>query len=295
MVDISPGAVVRCFGLRGVNGSVLFSAEDGVHGRELWRTDGTAGGTTLIKDISPGAGSSFPTSLVALGGKFYFAARDGVHGVELWQSDGSDAGTTLVADIAPGARSSSPSGLVAMGSSLYFVANDGSTGVELWKLDTLEPACPYSIRPEATGFAFPGGTGSVSVATAGGCPWTTVSNASWITVTSGANVTGSGTVSFEVSANAGENRYGTVSVAGHVVHVAQGAAGCTFSITPGSASLGPGGGVGTASVTAVGPACTWTAARDQPWITVSGAGGSGAATSPTRSRPAGRHGPGPSR
>ena len=33
----------------------LFTVDDGVHGRELWRTDGTATGTFLVKDILPGS------------------------------------------------------------------------------------------------------------------------------------------------------------------------------------------------------------------------------------------------
>jgi ELWxxDGT repeat protein len=37
-------------------GSVLcFVADDGLHGRELWRKDGTTGGTVLVADIRPGA------------------------------------------------------------------------------------------------------------------------------------------------------------------------------------------------------------------------------------------------
>ena len=34
--------------------TVLFAADDGVHGRELWRTDGTAAGTAMVADLAPG-------------------------------------------------------------------------------------------------------------------------------------------------------------------------------------------------------------------------------------------------
>src|ERR1700693_3194663 len=41
-------------------GSVTyFAASDGVHGDELWRTDDTATGTYMVKDINP-TGSSAP-------------------------------------------------------------------------------------------------------------------------------------------------------------------------------------------------------------------------------------------
>ena len=41
-------------GLVDVNGTVFFAQDDGVHGTELWKSDGTPGGTTMVKDILPG-------------------------------------------------------------------------------------------------------------------------------------------------------------------------------------------------------------------------------------------------
>src|SRR5262249_21719023 len=48
--------------LTNVNGTLFFTADDGVHGRELWKSDGTAAGTTLVKDIFAGSAGSGPTS-----------------------------------------------------------------------------------------------------------------------------------------------------------------------------------------------------------------------------------------
>ena len=39
---------------------MLFVADSGSTGRELWITDGTTAGTRLLKDINPGATGSNP-------------------------------------------------------------------------------------------------------------------------------------------------------------------------------------------------------------------------------------------
>jgi ELWxxDGT repeat protein len=41
--------------LTNVNGKLFFMAWDEINGTELWKSDGTALGTTLVKDIFPGA------------------------------------------------------------------------------------------------------------------------------------------------------------------------------------------------------------------------------------------------
>ena len=48
-----------------VGGSVYFSADDGVTGRELWKTDGTAEGTVLVANITPGSANSNPGFITA--------------------------------------------------------------------------------------------------------------------------------------------------------------------------------------------------------------------------------------
>ena len=44
-----------------MNGTLFFAANDGMHGVELWKSDGTAAGTVLVKDINPGSGGSDPS------------------------------------------------------------------------------------------------------------------------------------------------------------------------------------------------------------------------------------------
>jgi len=121
-----------------VNGTLYFTANDGVHGVELWKSDGTAAGTMMVKDINPGPSTSFPSffpQLTNINGTVYFEADDGVHGVELWRTDGTADGTVMIKDIDPGSNSSGSGALMNVGGTLYFAADDGAHGDELWKSD----------------------------------------------------------------------------------------------------------------------------------------------------------------
>ncbi len=67
-----------------IESTIYFSANDGVHGTELWKSDGTSEGTVLVKDINVGSGSSNPDYLLGVDTTLFFRATDGTHGYELW-------------------------------------------------------------------------------------------------------------------------------------------------------------------------------------------------------------------
>ena len=128
--DIYPGpgqGGPSSFALAG--STVFFMAQDGVHGFELWKTDGTAAGTVLVKDILPGPESSFP-QLIAFGDRVIFTTeyRDGVDG-GLWISDGTASGTVSLGT-PPFAGE-----VVVAGNRAFFRANTEETGDELWVTD----------------------------------------------------------------------------------------------------------------------------------------------------------------
>jgi ELWxxDGT repeat protein len=119
--------------LTNMNGTLFFGANNGTSGQELWKSDGSAPGTVLVKDIDPGSDGSEPYSITNVNGTLFFQARNGVSGFELWKSNGSAAGTALVKDINPGSGASYPSLLTNVNGTLFFSATNGVSGFELWR------------------------------------------------------------------------------------------------------------------------------------------------------------------
>jgi ELWxxDGT repeat protein len=81
-------------------------ANNGTNGNELWITNGTATGTTMVKDINLGTKSSVSSNNLSyfytnLG--LYFPATNGTNGVEFWLSNGTSTGTKMIKDINVGA------------------------------------------------------------------------------------------------------------------------------------------------------------------------------------------------
>lgn len=145
--DINPSGDSNPKNFKTLNGKTYFTAYNGTNGDELWVTDGTSAGTTLVKDIWPGTNTSGISAFVLMNSKLYFTADDGVKGRELWVTDGTTAGTVMVRDInirngqtlaligSPNSESSNPTGLHVWKNKLYFSASNGTGGQELWSSD----------------------------------------------------------------------------------------------------------------------------------------------------------------
>jgi len=116
------------------NGRAIFAAEDGVHGRELWVSDGTLAGTFIVRDIRPGSPDGDPWFLTDVGAFFLFSANATGVGRELWRSDGTTATTVLLRDIWPGGNGF-PYLLVNVNGTVFFKADDAPSNDELWKSD----------------------------------------------------------------------------------------------------------------------------------------------------------------
>ena len=161
--------------LEGLRGAVYFEAFTPTGSEGLWRSDGTAAGTRLVREfpfaywltragdtlfflVDHGRGAELWSSdgtesgttlvrdfrggflsssrdLTSHNGVLFFTADDRVHGFELWKSDGTRAGTRLVRDVNPGTASSQPRWATSVGDTLFFTARDGEHGRELWRSD----------------------------------------------------------------------------------------------------------------------------------------------------------------
>ena len=136
-----------------------FSADNGLDGRELWKSNGTPEGTKMVVEMQPDAEGGWPESLTALNGMLLFTADDGIHGRELWRSDGTPEGTKIVLDINP-SGGAGPLRFTIFDGAAYFSplrVELGSTkhaadSGELWKTDGTAEGTQLvvDIRPDAT-------------------------------------------------------------------------------------------------------------------------------------------------
>ena len=72
------------FDLINVDGTLLFTANDGIHGAEPWVSDGTPAGTKMLQDIALGLDGSYPRQYTIAGPFIFFSAVDKSAGQELW-------------------------------------------------------------------------------------------------------------------------------------------------------------------------------------------------------------------
>lgn len=126
-----------------VNGTLFFTADDGVHGKELWKSDGSVAGTFMVKDFRPNSnGASLMSNFTNVDGRLVFV-YDGV----LWMSDGTEAGTHEIRDLYPGQHYDSAYDLKVVGNKLYFSAHSDIYGTDLWAMDISKPPVVINDSP----------------------------------------------------------------------------------------------------------------------------------------------------
>ncbi len=128
--------------LTAVGQTLYLRANDGLTGNELWRSDGTAAGTSLVIDAHLGTLEGFSSSepgpvFTNVNGVLYFIARMplpppyvGSSGSQVWRTDGTPEGTRLAFTLP-----STPYNLTSVNGLLAFICDDQVSGGELWVSD----------------------------------------------------------------------------------------------------------------------------------------------------------------
>jgi ELWxxDGT repeat protein len=125
------------------NNKIIFTANDGVNGTELWTVD-NSNPPQLLTTINPSTGITYFSRPTIYNGALYFVVDDGVHNRELWRTDGTAAGTSIVYDTRPGTVGAfdNQSPMMVVGQNLFFIANDGLHGAELWRFNNFDTTPP---------------------------------------------------------------------------------------------------------------------------------------------------------
>ena len=137
--------------------TVLFLATNATDGEEVWRTNGTAGGTSILADINPTGSSTkielfpgveFPifNSFHIFNGRAYFTAYNGTSTGQVWSTDGTPGNTALLKDIIPGTSLSYivVAGAINLPNKFIFPVADQEGRSQLWQSDGTPDGTVYS-------------------------------------------------------------------------------------------------------------------------------------------------------
>ena len=156
------------YNLTVADGQLFFTSADGNGGQDLWVSDGTAAGTTVVQDFIGtdtynGSTTYFSlnvSNLTAAAGTLFFTAFDPTGGTDLWTSNGTTAGTTQLDDFKSSSGygsyyDSSITNLTAAAGKLFFVADPGTSGPQPWASDGTPDGTVLlaDVNPGSTGSA----------------------------------------------------------------------------------------------------------------------------------------------
>jgi ELWxxDGT repeat protein len=155
VLDINPGVASSGPAFLTVFNNVLyFTADDGQHGPELWRSDGTPTGTYIVKDIQPGANGSNQERFTVVNDQMFFRAQvDNQY--ELWRSDGSEANTGAFKVFADASQDYTYADNFLVVEDQFYLRVHNPAGLELWRTDGSEAGTGLVmlVTPNFNGFS----------------------------------------------------------------------------------------------------------------------------------------------
>ena len=175
---------------------------------------GTASGSTAIP-LPIGATSSWVADASQSINNLGTVVGSSNAGAWIWDAS---HGTVLLSDLVPVAWNNVTNAISISNNGLILASASYQGGAP--QIVELVP-CTYSLSSTSISPGVAAVSSSVMVTCPAGCDWTAVSNASWVTIISGASGTGNGTVNFDIAANPGAGRVGTLTVAGQTFTVNQ--------------------------------------------------------------------------
>ena len=191
-----------------------------------------------------------------------------------------------IQDGAPWVTVTPPSEMQGSGTATFVVAATGdpvarstSLTVADQQITINQSAAPCRFQLSSLQLSLPstGGGADVNVTASNAlCEWTAQVDADWLSLATGRTYKGNARVTVQAGAWNGPARHANVTAADQRIAVTQ-SDGCTFTVTPASASIPGGGGHTTVSVQA-GPGCTWSAVSTVPWAHLATGSGSGPAS-----------------
>jgi len=152
-----------------------------------------------------GAGSISVTSSASV---CSWTATEDVGWISITSGSSGDGNGTVTYTVSANTSSNSRSATITVAGESHTVTQAGVS-------------CTYTISPTSRSFPSIGGTGTVSVTAPSGCSWTATEDVNWINITSGKSGSGSGIVTYSVSANKKNPRSATITVAGESHTVTQ--------------------------------------------------------------------------
>ena len=151
--------------------------------------------------------------------------------------------------------------------------------------------CLFDVSSSEQSLGASGGSVTIRVTTAAGCPWTSQSTDSWAVISAGASGSGPGGVTVTIASNDGGARTASIVIADHTVRIVQETrvaippaagtpppvdvppptASCTYGVAPLRLSA-PASGSISSSVSLTAPdGCDWSASSSALWISITGA------------------------